>query len=92
MHRDGSMTSENTLIRAVPCTTCGAQLLWTQNAWHAGGHAGAAYVCRNRHVVDSAETRQCPACGVHDTELTSTSSGPQQHRCHRYGHEFQVPR
>ena len=66
------MTSENTLIRAVPCTTCGAQLLWTQNAWHAGGQASAAYVCRNGHVVDPAETRQCPACGVHDTEVTST--------------------
>src|SRR5438045_1428072 len=70
-----AMMSDNTLIRSLPCGDCGEQLLWTQNAWRANGSAGAAYVCRNGHVVNPALTRQCPACGVHDTEITVAGEG-----------------
>jgi Zn ribbon nucleic-acid-binding protein len=86
------MWSENTLVSSRPCAECGAELLWTQNAWRIEGHASAAYVCLNGHVVDPAQTRQCPACGVHDTEVTSIENGVHHHRCRRCGREFQIPR
>src|SRR6185503_89768 len=62
-----TMTQENTLIRSEPCPECGVDMLWTQNAWHAAGTSNAAYQCPNGHVIDPALTRQCPACGLHDT-------------------------
>jgi Zn ribbon nucleic-acid-binding protein len=86
------MWSENTLVRSVPCAVCGTELLWTQNAWRTNGHASAAYVCLNGHVVDPSETRQCPACGVHDTEVMADGDGVHQYRCRRCGREFQVQR
>lgn len=67
-------------------------MLWTQNAWHAGDTHGAAYQCPNGHVVDPALTRQCPACGVHDSALTGDEDGRQQFKCLRCGEAFQVPR
>jgi predicted RNA-binding Zn-ribbon protein involved in translation (DUF1610 family) len=86
------MTPENTLIRSEPCPECGADMLWTQNAWHAGGTSNAAYQCPNGHVIDPALTRQCPACGLHDTSVLDQAEGRQQSRCLRCGHRFQVPR
>jgi predicted RNA-binding Zn-ribbon protein involved in translation (DUF1610 family) len=83
--------TENTLIRSVPCPECGAEMLWTQNAWRTGDTANAAYRCLNGHVVDPATTKQCPACGLHDTILLDEADGPQ-HRCLRCGKAFQVPR
>ena len=83
---------ENTLLRSEPCATCGAQMLWTQNAWHVGDAASAAYVCVNGHVIDPTLTRQCPTCGLHDTTLIDASNGRQQYRCLRCGAVFQVPR
>ena len=83
---------ENTLIRSAPCPDCGAQMLWTQNAWPVGGSATAAYRCVNGHVLDPATTRQCPACGVHDTETVNELHGRQQFRCFRCAHAFTFPR
>ena len=59
---------ENTLVRSKPCAECGAEVLWTQNAWKSGSTGSAAYRCVNGHVIDPTQTRQCPNCGVHDTE------------------------
>jgi hypothetical protein len=42
-------------------------MLWTQNTWAAGDNRAAAYRCLNGHVLDPSMTRECPACGVHDT-------------------------
>jgi endogenous inhibitor of DNA gyrase (YacG/DUF329 family) len=83
---------ENTLIRSVPCPECGDQMLWTQNAWRANDTSNAAYRCLNGHVVDPATTRQCPACGVHDTTTLGDTDGGQQHRCLRCDELFQVRR
>jgi predicted RNA-binding Zn-ribbon protein involved in translation (DUF1610 family) len=84
--------TENTLIRSVPCPECGAQMLWTQNAWRADDTSNAAYQCPNGHVVDPTTTRQCPACGVHDTTLIEEADGRQQYRCLRCDAAFQMPR
>jgi DNA-directed RNA polymerase subunit RPC12/RpoP len=83
---------ENTLSRSSPCAECGAELLWTQNAWNSGETALAAYRCGNGHVLDPSTTRQCPACGIHDTVLLSEVDGQQQFRCARCGEAFQFPR
>jgi predicted RNA-binding Zn-ribbon protein involved in translation (DUF1610 family) len=83
---------ENTLVRSRPCPECGDVMLWTQNAWHRDGAHSAAYQCMNGHVVDPALTRQCPACGVHDTVLTSAHEGTQEFRCNHCGESFQYPR
>ena len=83
---------ENTLIRSAPCVECGAEMLWTQNVWHENGVHGAAYRCSNGHVIDPAMTRQCPACGVHDTAMLADEDGRQQYKCLRCGESFQVPR
>jgi len=83
---------ENTLVRSRPCPECGDVMLWTQNAWHRDGAHSAAYQCMNGHVVDPALTRQCPACGVHDTALTSAHEGTQEFRCNHCGESFQYPR
>jgi Zn ribbon nucleic-acid-binding protein len=84
--------TENTLIRSEPCPECRAEMLWTQNAWRTGDTTNAAYQCVNGHVLDPATTRQCPACGLHDTTLLDESDGRQQYRCLRCGSAFQVPR
>ena len=85
---------ENTLIRSAPCPHCGAQMLWTQNAWHdgSGGAVSAAYRCANGHGLDPSMTRQCPACGIHDTTLLSSADGRQDFRCARCGQAFTFPR
>ncbi len=83
---------ENTLIRSEPCSRCGGQMLWTQNAWPAEGQTtSAAYRCMNGHTIDPALTKQCPSCGIHDTSLISDGE-PQQFRCLRCGQSFEVPR
>ena len=80
------------LTYSAPCPDCGESMLWTQNAWEAGGPAGAAFRCANGHVLDPATTRQCPACGVHDTVLLGDASGRQQFQCSRCGEPFVFPR
>ena len=80
------------LTRSQPCPRCGADLIWTQNVWKAGDAASAAYVCAAGHVIDPAETRQCPKCGVHDTILLSEEQGRQEYRCARCGERFAHPR
>ena len=84
---------ENTLRRSTPCPECGGDMMWTQNAWKAadGGQA-AAYQCQNGHAVDPVTTRQCPSCGIHDSELLADKDGRQQFRCMRCGERFDFPR
>jgi ribosomal protein S27AE len=85
------MTLENTLIRSEKCAKCGAEMLWTQNAWPVNGHTEAAYRCLNHHVLDPAETRQCPRCGVHDTRRTEIADGKETFHCFRCGRSFAYP-
>ena len=82
----------NGLIRSTPCGECGAEMLWTQNAWKTGESGRAAYRCPNGHVLDPSVTRQCPACGIHDTVLLSDAGGQQKFRCARCGEAFEFPR
>lgn len=81
---------ENTLIRSHLCAECGAQMLWTQNAWKTGETGRAAYRCENDHVLDPLHTRQCPACGIHDTLLLTETDDRQEFRC-RCGNVFHFP-
>ena len=81
---------ENTLIRSVPCSECGAEMIWSQNAWKTGETGRAAYRCENGHLVDPSLTRQCPACGIHDTVLLGEREARQQFRCARCGEAFDV--
>ena len=82
---------ENTLVRSSPCPECGAEMLWTQNAWKTGDTGRAAYRCLTGHVVDPSTTRQCPACGVHDTAPVADQAGVAQARCARCHAQFAVP-
>ena len=82
----------NALIRSEPCRECGAEMVWTQNAWRSFDTVGAAYRCANGHVIDPALTRQCPACGLHDTIRTGRSDGAQEYRCLRCDKVFEAPR
>ena len=82
---------ENTIVRSTPCPDCGAELVWSQNAWPPAGETSAAYRCLNGHVVDPSTTRQCPACGVHDTMLLKSVAGVQHFRCARCGQLFTFP-
>ena len=82
----------NVMVRSSPCGECGAELLWTQNAWKVGDTGHAAYCCENGHVVDPAVTRQCPACGLHDTVLLGDKDGRQQFRCAACREAFEWPR
>jgi endogenous inhibitor of DNA gyrase (YacG/DUF329 family) len=82
---------ENLLIRSQPCPECGTEMLWTQNAWPTGDTAVAAYQCLNGHLTDPAETRQCPACGVHDTVLLGEGAGRPQFKCNRCSTTFAFP-
>jgi hypothetical protein len=87
--------TDNTLIRSVGCEICGARMLWTQGAWReasesqGSGIAGAAYRCDNGHVLDPANTPQCPNCGVHDTARLESTGTCKCHRCHA---SFAAPR
>lgn len=81
----------NTLIRSWPCSECGAEMLWTQNACKTGDTGRAAYRCQNGHVLDPSVTRQCPSCGIHDTLLLAESGDHQQFRCARCGEAFNSP-
>ena len=82
---------ENTIIRSQPCPQCGADMLWTQNAWKVGEVGSAAYRCPNGHLIDPGQTRQCPSCGVHDTVPLEESDGRQQFRCARCHTAFAFP-
>jgi predicted RNA-binding Zn-ribbon protein involved in translation (DUF1610 family) len=82
----------NTLVRSSPCPECGAQMLWTQNAWKTGDTGQAAYQCENGHVIDPAKTAQCPSCGVHDTALLRDEGGVKEFRCTRCATAFTLPR
>lgn len=83
---------DNSLARTQRCDQCGEIMLWTQNAWVAGGVHAAAYQCANGHSVDPALTRQCPSCGLHDTALIEAEDGRQVFKCHRCGEIFERPR
>ena len=83
---------DTSLVRTVRCEKCGEVMLWTQNAWVAGGEHAAAYQCANGHAVDPALTRQCPKCGVHDTVLTDAERGREHFKCLRCGESFDSPR
>ena len=82
----------NELARSRPCEICGAEMLWTQAAWDSAEGKKAAYRCLNGHVIDPRNTRQCPRCGFHDTEVLVAAGGQQQCRCFRCGAQFDVPR
>lgn len=75
-------------------------MLWTQNAWSLGpgtdATAGvpitsAAYRCPQGHMLDSATTRQCPECGIHDTEMLEHEAGRGKYACLHCAHQFSVP-
>ena len=83
---------DNTLIRSEACADCGADMLWTQNAWPLDEHTAAAYRCPNGHVIDPTLTRQCPHCGVHDTQRLAEADGRARFRCFRCRVEFEFPR
>ena len=79
----------NTLIRSSPCEVCGARMLWTQSAFTlSDGSTHAAYECDNGHVIDPADTAQCPNCGLHDTIRTEGAG----FKCQRCGNAFSMPR
>ena len=80
------------LTRSQPCPECGADVIWTQDAWKAGDTRSAAYICEAGHAIDPAQTRQCPKCGVHDTVLLSERDGRQEFRCAQCGEAFVYPR
>jgi len=82
---------ENLLIRSQPCPECGTDMLWTQNAWQTGDTGCAAYRCLNGHLLDPAQTRQCPSCGVHDTVALGENNGREQFRCSRCSTTFTFP-
>lgn len=82
----------NALTRSQPCPECGADLMWTQNAWQTEGASCAAYRCVNGHVIDPLATRQCPKCGVHDTAIVSDADGRQRFVCAQCGESFAHPR
>ena len=81
----------NAIIRSTPCPECGAEMHWAQNAWKTADSGSAAYCCVNGHVLDPAQTRQCPSCGVHDTALLGERDGLPQFRCARCGETFTFP-
>jgi predicted RNA-binding Zn-ribbon protein involved in translation (DUF1610 family) len=84
---------ENTLIRTERCPECAEEMLWTQNAWPGDAHTEAAFRCRNGHLTDPAATKQCPACGVHDSRLIDERpDGHADYECYRCGTRFTVPR
>jgi hypothetical protein len=92
-----STGSENTLIRSVGCEQCGARMLWTQGAWPDSSGPGqaatarAAYQCDNGHVLDPAETPQCPNCGLHDT-TRAVEKSEASFQCQRCRASFEFPR
>ena len=83
---------ENTLIRSEKCPECESDMLWTQNAWPVELKTEAAYRCLRGHVLDPSTTRQCPNCGVHDTERLTGDDGRERFRCFRCATAFEYPR
>ena len=83
---------KNAIARSSPCSECGAEMLWTQNAWKTGETGQAAYRCHNGHTLDPSLTRQCPSCGIHDSVILDDENGRQQFRCTGCGERFQMPR
>jgi endogenous inhibitor of DNA gyrase (YacG/DUF329 family) len=83
---------DNIMVRSSPCPECGADMLWTQNAWKSADSGRAAYQCQNGHLLDPSLTRQCPDCGIHDTVLLDDRDGHQQFRCARCAATFEMPR
>ena len=83
---------ENTLVRTEPCIECGAKMLWTQNAWPADHKTDGAYRCSNGHALDPALTRQCPNCGIHDTQAVADAGVGLQFTCFRCATSFTFPR
>jgi hypothetical protein len=82
----------DTLRRSSACAECGTMMLWTQNAWASGDNRAAAYRCMNGHVLDPQLTRECAACGLHDTSVVDGSPGGQtDHLCHACGARFSTP-
>ena len=87
--------SDNSLIRSLPCDQCGARMLWTQSAVSdpndplGDRSARAAYTCLNGHILDPAQTPQCPSCGIHDTAWDEPRGS---FLCRRCGAAFTVPR
>ena len=82
----------NSLRRSTPCPECGEMMLWTQNAWMNGDSRAAAYRCLNGHVTDPVDTRECPTCGVHDTQfLLQAAPGPNAYACNQCGARFSIP-
>jgi ssDNA-binding Zn-finger/Zn-ribbon topoisomerase 1 len=84
------MTADpNTMRRSEPCAECGGVMLWTQNEWAHGENRAAAYRCENGHVLDPALTRECPACGIHDTTVVEQQSADETtHVCNRCATRF----
>jgi predicted RNA-binding Zn-ribbon protein involved in translation (DUF1610 family) len=79
----------NALLRSEPCPECGEPMLWTQNTWAHGDSRAAAYRCSNGHVLDPSTTRECPACGVHDTRIAeSNDHGQTTYVCNGCGAGF----
>jgi len=90
-----SFDSDNTLARSQSCPECGAMMLWTQNVWPdvSTGRKRAAYQCLNGHQLDPATTRQCPHCGVHDTQTIEHATAEQSSWiCNRCAGHFTIPR
>jgi predicted RNA-binding Zn-ribbon protein involved in translation (DUF1610 family) len=79
----------NVLLRTEPCAECGGMMLWTQNAWAHGNNRAAAYQCPNGHVIDPADSHQCPKCGVHDTAAVGSIDGGA-YECQRCGNRFTI--
>ena len=69
-------------------------MLWTQNVWAHGDSRAAGYRCLNGHVLDPSTTRECRACGVHDTRIVESSDNGQTttHLCNACGARFTVQR
>jgi predicted nucleic acid-binding Zn ribbon protein len=63
-------------------------MLWTQNAWAQGDNRAAAYRCMNGHVLDPAMTRECPKCGVHDTQIVEQAREAAACVCNACGARF----
>ena len=79
----------NVLLRPEPCAECEEMMLWTQNAWAHGDNRAAAYQCPNGHVLDPQTTRQCPTCGLHDTQPAAPPKDGT-FTCNRCGNRFTV--
>ena len=64
----------NTLIRSEPCPECGADMLWTQNAWRSGDTASAAYQCAHGHVIDPGLSAPIVDCTTRHASVCQTAN------------------